>query len=195
CVIRLSSAHVNCVERLNSAHVNYVLHLTTLHVDCAERLNSAHCRLKGLAREIHMIHDSHFKNTDKGEIRLVVGFRNNPNIEFELSRKRPASSILRDPLAKNMETSSDPTYLLPDYSKLSDSQFTQVLLTSAPTIMNKDKLIELLNQKHIFVFIRQLTQLINKLNCSKLQHEQWSYYSNLGLTEGIWNGRVSKTNG
>ncbi|CAF1271725.1 unnamed protein product [Rotaria sp. Silwood1] len=94
-----------------------------------------------------------------------------------------------------METSSDPTYLLPDYSKLSDSQFTQVLLTSAPTIMNKDKLIELLNQKHIFVFIRQLTQLINKLNCSKLQHEQWSYYSNLGLTEGIWNGRVSKTNG
>ncbi|CAF2845127.1 unnamed protein product [Rotaria sp. Silwood2] len=58
-------------------------------------------RLKGLAREIHMIHDSHFKNTDKGEIRLVVGFRNNPNIEFELSRKRPASSLLKDSLAKS----------------------------------------------------------------------------------------------
>ncbi|CAF1334191.1 unnamed protein product [Rotaria sp. Silwood1] len=61
-------------------------------------------RLKGLAREIHMIHDNHFKNTDKAEIRLVVGFRNNPNIEFELSRKRPASSLLKDPLAKKQKT-------------------------------------------------------------------------------------------
>ncbi|CAF5135381.1 unnamed protein product, partial [Rotaria sp. Silwood1] len=33
-------------------------------------------------------------------MRLIVGFRNNPNIEFELSRKRPASSLLKDPLAK-----------------------------------------------------------------------------------------------
>ncbi|CAF1504616.1 unnamed protein product [Rotaria sp. Silwood1] len=61
-------------------------------------------RLKGLAREIHMIHDNHFKNTDKAEIRLIVGFRNNPNIEFELSRKRPASSLLKDPLAKKQKT-------------------------------------------------------------------------------------------
>ncbi|CAF1318100.1 unnamed protein product [Rotaria sordida] len=57
-------------------------------------------RLKGLAREIHIIHDNHFKNTDYGEIRLIVGFRNNPNIEFELSRKRPSSSVLKDPLRK-----------------------------------------------------------------------------------------------
>ncbi|CAF3414908.1 unnamed protein product, partial [Rotaria sp. Silwood2] len=42
------------------------------------------------------------------------------------------------------------------------------------------------------VFIRQLTQLVNKLNYSQLQNEQWSYYYNLGMTEGIWNGRVSK---
>ncbi|CAF4171520.1 unnamed protein product, partial [Rotaria sordida] len=58
-------------------------------------------RLKGLAREIHIIHDNHFKNTDYGEIRLIVGFRNNPNIEFELSRKRPSSSVLKDPLRKS----------------------------------------------------------------------------------------------
>ncbi|CAF1290969.1 unnamed protein product [Rotaria sp. Silwood1] len=58
-------------------------------------------RLKGLAREIHLIHDSHFKNTIHGDIRLIVGYRNNPNIQFELSRKRPSSSILKDPL--NME--------------------------------------------------------------------------------------------
>ncbi|CAF3160913.1 unnamed protein product [Rotaria sp. Silwood2] len=55
-------------------------------------------RLKGLARGIHLIHDSHFKNTIHGDIRLIVGYRNNPNIEFELSRKRPSSSILKDPL-------------------------------------------------------------------------------------------------
>ena len=58
-------------------------------------------RLKGLAREIHRIHDSYFKDTIHGNIRLVVGYRNNPNIEFELSRKRPSSSILKDPLQKS----------------------------------------------------------------------------------------------
>ncbi|CAF2717496.1 unnamed protein product [Rotaria sp. Silwood2] len=92
----------------------------------------------------------------------------------------------------DMETSSDPTYLLPDYSKLSDSQFTQKLLKSTSTVMNQDDLSFILNQKEIFVMIRQLTQLFNKFNYSKLQYEQWSYYLSLGLTEGIWNGRVSK---
>ncbi|CAF4216325.1 unnamed protein product [Rotaria sordida] len=176
-------------------------------------------RLKGLAREIHMIHDSHFKNTDYGEIRLVVGFRNNPNIEFELSRKRPLSSVLKDPLRKitidpsvhfqnlsttqelpkktisnpmDMATSSNPTLLLPNYSKLSDSKFTQMLLTSMSNTINQDAIIELLNQKEILLFIREFTQLVNKFNYSKLQHEQWSYYYNLGMTEGIWNRRVSK---
>ncbi|CAF4132862.1 unnamed protein product, partial [Rotaria sordida] len=184
-------------------------------------------RLKGLAREIHMIHDSHFKNTVYGEIRLVVGFRNTPNTEFELSRKRPSSSVLKDLLRKkrkpnevnvtidpsvhfqnlstsqelpkktisnpmDMATSSDPTLLLPDYSKLSDSKFTQMLLTSMSNTINQDAIIELLNQKEILLFIRELTQLVNKFNYSQLQHEQWSYYYNLGMTEGIWNGRISK---
>ncbi|CAF3160897.1 unnamed protein product [Rotaria sp. Silwood2] len=58
--------------------------------------------------------------------------------------------------------------------------------------MNTDTLSELLNQKEILLFIRQLTQLVNKLNYSQLQNEQWSYYYNLGMTEGIWTGRVSK---
>ncbi|CAF2816963.1 unnamed protein product [Rotaria sp. Silwood2] len=147
-------------------------------------------RLKGLAREIHLIHDSHFKNTIHGDIRLVVGYRNNPNIEFELSRKRPSSSILKDPLSE--ATSSDPTLLLPDYLTISDSKFKEMLLTSTSNNINTDALIELLNQKEILLFIRQLTQLVNKLNYSQLQNEQWSYYYNLGMTEGIWNGRVSK---
>ena len=59
-----------------------------------------HCkheaRLEGLKRYIHEIHDSFFKNTPHGEIRLIVGNRNNPNMEYELTRKRPRSSLLKD---------------------------------------------------------------------------------------------------
>jgi hypothetical protein len=65
-----------------------------------------HCvhesRLRGLAREIHEIHDSFFKNTIYQEIRLIVGHRNNPNLEFELTRKRPSTSLLKNqPLEKS----------------------------------------------------------------------------------------------
>ncbi|CAF5127593.1 unnamed protein product, partial [Rotaria sp. Silwood1] len=59
-----------------------------------------HCtheaRLEGLKRYIHEIHDDIFKKTDCGDIRLIVGHRNNPNIEFELTRKRPNSSLLKE---------------------------------------------------------------------------------------------------
>ena len=58
-----------------------------------------HCkheaRLEGLKRYIHEIHDSFFKNTIHGEIRLVVGNRNNPNMEYELTTKRPRASLLK----------------------------------------------------------------------------------------------------
>ncbi|CAF1459893.1 unnamed protein product [Adineta steineri] len=63
-----------------------------------------HCvyesRFDGLQRHIHDIHDSIFKNTDYGNIRLIVGHRNNPNLNFQLSRKRPRSSLLKDPSEK-----------------------------------------------------------------------------------------------
>ena len=67
-----------------------------------------HCvheaRLEGLPRHIHEIHDSFFQKTDHGNIRLVVGHRNNPNLDFELSRKRPRSSLLKDPTKKSTYT-------------------------------------------------------------------------------------------
>ena len=60
-----------------------------------------HCkheaRLAGLKKYIHEIHDGLFKNTPHGDIRLIVGNRNNPNMEYELTRKRPPSSFLKDP--------------------------------------------------------------------------------------------------
>ncbi|CAF1244425.1 unnamed protein product [Rotaria sordida] len=75
----------------------------------------------------------------------------------------------------DMAFSSDPTLVLPDYSKLSDSKFTQMLLTSMSSTINQDALIELLNQREILLFIRELTQLVNKFNYSQFQHEQWPY--------------------
>lgn len=53
-------------------------------------------RFYGLQRQIHEIHDSFFKNTVYREIRLIVAHRNNPNIEFELTRKRPSSCLLKN---------------------------------------------------------------------------------------------------
>ena len=63
----------------------------TLFIHCKHE-----ARLEGLKRHIHEIHDSIFKNTDFGDIRLIVGHRNNPDIDFELCRKRPPTYILKD---------------------------------------------------------------------------------------------------
>ncbi|CAF4058846.1 unnamed protein product [Adineta steineri] len=66
-----------------------------------------HCiheaRLEGVKRHIHEIHDSYFKSTDHGNIRLVVGHRNNPNLDFELTNKRPRSTLLKDPTKKSKD--------------------------------------------------------------------------------------------
>ncbi|CAF1259529.1 unnamed protein product [Rotaria sp. Silwood1] len=108
---------------------------------------------------------------------------------FSTSERLPSKKLSN---AMDMKTSSDLTLLLLDYSTISDSKFTQMLLTSTTNLMNHDALIELLKQKEILIFIRQLTQLLNKLNYSQLQHEQWSYYYNLDMSKATWNGRVSK---
>ncbi|CAF1338913.1 unnamed protein product [Rotaria sordida] len=107
----------------------------------------------------------------------------NLSISQELSKRK-----ISNPL--DIATSSDPTLLLPDYSKLSDSKFTQMLLTSTLNTINQSALIELLNQKEILLFIRQLTPLVNKLNYSQLQYEQWSDYYNLGVTEDQYELRL-----
>jgi len=71
-----------------------------------------HCtheaQLGGLAREIHTIHDTYFKGTPHGDIRLIVGYRNNHNTEYELAHKRPLASLLMDP---SLEKSEDTSHL------------------------------------------------------------------------------------
>ncbi|CAM4978805.1 unnamed protein product [Rotaria socialis] len=58
-------------------------------------------RFRHIQREIHEIHDSFFKNTIYQDIRLIVGHRNSPNIEYESTTKRPCSSLLKNqPLQK-----------------------------------------------------------------------------------------------
>ncbi|CAF3860731.1 unnamed protein product [Rotaria sp. Silwood1] len=71
-----------------------------------------HCtheaRLEGLKRYIHEIHNDIFKKTDYGDIRLIVGHRNNPNTEFELTRKRPKSSLLKETLPNKKQKPNEP---------------------------------------------------------------------------------------
>ncbi|CAF4942643.1 unnamed protein product, partial [Rotaria sp. Silwood1] len=129
------------------------------------------------------------KVSNKNEFQLATMVTSTCFQNLLTSPELPKKTI-SNPL--DVATSSDPTLLLPDYSKLSDSKFIQMLLASTSNMINQDALMELLNQKEILLFIRELTQLVNKFNYSQLQFEQWSYYNNLGITENIWNGRVSK---
>ncbi|CAF3908541.1 unnamed protein product [Rotaria sordida] len=74
----------------------------TLFVHCKHE-----ARLEDIKRHIHEIHDSIFKDTNFRDIRLVVGNRNNPDIDYELSRKRPSSFILKDQPKKKKAKKSE----------------------------------------------------------------------------------------
>jgi hypothetical protein len=112
----------------------------------------------------------------------------------KLSISQQSSPMKQKQKSNPLNTASniDPTLLLSDYSMISDIKFKEMLLTSKSEDIITNAFIDLLNNEKIFIFIRQLTQLINTLNYSKLQYEQWTYYYNLGIREGIWNGRVLK---
>jgi len=88
---------------------------------------------------------------------------------------------------------SDPTLLLHSYSTISNATFQEILLKSASNVTGTNELVELLsNNQDIFLYIRQLTQLMNQSYYFQLQKDQWTYYNDLGMTQGIWHGRVSK---
>ena len=86
----------------------------------------------------------------------------------------------------------DPTTYLRDYTTLSNLAFKEILL-KAMNIQANTSFFELLNNnEQILTFLRRCTQLINQLNYTKLQLEQWNYYYQLGTNENIWTGRISK---
>jgi hypothetical protein len=90
------------------------------------------------------------------------------------------------------ESNLDPTLFLTDYSKFSNKDLKEMLSTIIASDMDRNSWNKLLDTEETLIFIRRLTQLINQLNFFKLQDEQWTYYYNLGMNEGIWTGRVSK---
>ncbi|CAF1427977.1 unnamed protein product [Adineta steineri] len=107
----------------------------------------------------------------------------------------PSSSLSRKKKCFSLYTESnlDPSLFLTDYSMVSNNTFKDMLLTTMTTDDNQNFVNKLFDTDEMLTCIRQLTQLINKLNYFKLQDEQWSYYYNLGVSEGIWNGRVSNS--
>ncbi|CAF2268566.1 unnamed protein product [Rotaria magnacalcarata] len=113
-------------------------------------------------------------------------------VQFENLSLPQQSPVSKKSNSLDIATNTDPTLLLSDYSMMPIRDFKEMLLTSSATDTDINALKQLLDKDETSLFIRQLTQMVNKLNYSKLQHEQWSYYYNLGISEGIWTARVSK---
>ncbi|CAF1261333.1 unnamed protein product [Rotaria sp. Silwood1] len=102
------------------------------------------------------------------------------------------SSLKKKYYPSYIEVNINPILFLHDYSIMSNKDFSQVLSAVITADADRDYLLELCKNEAIFHYVRQLAQSINKLSYSKLQHEQWTYYYDLGMTDGIWSGLVSK---
>jgi hypothetical protein len=76
---------------------------------------------------------------------------------------------------------------------MSQINFKEALLKLTSNDIDTQQLVQMISDNEdIFLFIRQLTQLINQFNYLQLQIQQWNYYNELGMTQGIWHRRVSK---
>jgi hypothetical protein len=104
----------------------------------------------------------------------------------------PSLSMKKTFYPLHILSSIDPSIFLSNYSTMSNTNFQQMLSALFVAHYNINLYNEFLDTDEKVTFTRQLFDLINKLNYIKLQEEQWIYYYHLGITEGIWNGRVSK---
>ena len=114
---------------------------------------------------------------------------NEPNTSKSWS---PSLFMNKKCIPLNTHSNTDPTLFLSNYSTMSNKVFKEMLVILTRTKMDPNSYVQLFENDEILTFIRQLTHLINTAKYLQLQDEQWSYYYNLGLTEGIWTGRVSK---
>jgi len=79
----------------------------------------------------------------------------------------------------------------PHYLQVSDKIFIQML---SNTIQDGDKqIVQCLNTNEKLQFIREMTELTNNLQYIDLQRHLWQDYYNLGMKEGLWAPRVSKS--
>ena len=76
-----------------------------------------------------------------------------------------------------------------DYVSVPDEVFFQM----SSTVFNGIPEIEdLLNDDEKIKLIRHYTSLIDRISYVKLQEFQWKYYYQIGMTQNIWKGHISK---
>ena len=68
----------------------------------------------------------------------------------------------------------------PDYLKVSDNQFKQMLLNATP---DNDIIVRALNTHEKLQFVRQMTEVTNDLYYFDLQRQLWQEYYNMSLKE------------
>ena len=78
----------------------------------------------------------------------------------------------------------------PHYLRVSDQIFKQLL---ANAISDGGKIVQCLNTNDKLQFIRQMTEITNHLQYIGLQRDLWQDYFNLGMKEGVYAPRVSKS--
>ncbi|CAF1306689.1 unnamed protein product [Adineta steineri] len=108
-----------------------------------------------------------------------------PNLK-RLIRTNKTNSVISVQPSKKTSISNNSSV---DYTNIPDQIFFHMLSTAFNDV---DKLGHFLNEKEKFEFIREYTNLIDRLSYVKLQEQQWNYYYNIGMTQNIWSGRISK---
>ena len=76
------------------------------------------------------------------------------------------------------------------YLKVPDKIFKQMLSNA---IKDGSEIIRYLDTSEKVQFVRQMTEVTNNLHYIDLQRHLWQDYYNLGMKEGIWAPRISKS--
>ncbi|CAF4905857.1 unnamed protein product, partial [Rotaria sp. Silwood2] len=78
----------------------------------------------------------------------------------------------------------------PRYLRVSDKIFKQMLSNA---VEDGDKIIQCLNSNEKLHLVRQMTEAANNLYYIDFQRQLWQAYFDLGMKEGLWAPRVSKS--
>ena len=78
----------------------------------------------------------------------------------------------------------------PRYLRMLDKMFKQMLSNE---IEQGDTTIQYLDTKEKIQFVRQMAEAMNNLYYFDLQRQLWQAYYDIGMKEGVWTSRVSKS--
>ena len=78
----------------------------------------------------------------------------------------------------------------PRYLRMSDKIFKQMLSNE---IEHSDNTIQCFDTEEKIEFVRQMTEATNNLYYFDLQRQLWQAYDDIGMKEGVWTSRVSKS--